>query len=334
LQRSTRILRTLGILPFFCVVGITLASPPAIAETIVYTVNYPLAYFAERIGGDGVAVEFPAPEEIDPAFWKPGPEIIAAYQTADLILLNGAGFARWIGHASLPRRKLVDTSRSFRDDYLSGDEAPVHQHGPAGEHVHGEVAFTTWLDPRQAATQARAIEAALSLLRPEEAEGFAMRTDALVLDLERLDCEFAATLDALADEPILGSHPVYPYLARRYNLDLRSLVWEPELDPGEAGWRALDTMLAERPARWMLWEAKPLDSTRKKLAARGLGVIVIEVVGNRPAKGDYLSRMDANVEVLRQALAGDVPPLGRETPRRRLPSCERVKMPLRNGLAD
>ena len=48
----------------------------------VYTVNYPLAYFAERIGGDHVAVGFPAPADVDPAFWQPDDTTISAYQTA------------------------------------------------------------------------------------------------------------------------------------------------------------------------------------------------------------------------------------------------------------
>ena len=46
--------------------------PPIAGDTptklVIYTVNYPLAYFAERIGGDLVAVHFPAPEDVDPAF--------------------------------------------------------------------------------------------------------------------------------------------------------------------------------------------------------------------------------------------------------------------------
>ena len=37
----------------------------------IYTVNYPLAYFAERIGGDLAQVTFPAPPDVDPAFWMP-----------------------------------------------------------------------------------------------------------------------------------------------------------------------------------------------------------------------------------------------------------------------
>jgi zinc transport system substrate-binding protein len=302
LQPVPRSARLFGLLALACSV---LASSSSLAEMVVYTVNYPLAYFAERIGGDAVGVRFPAPEDVDPAFWKPAPEIIAGYQSADLILRNGAGYARWMAQASLPRRKLIDTSRSFRDAYLPGEANPVHQHGPAGEHAHGQIAFTTWLDPQQAIAQVRAIEVAFASRLSEEAAGFALRADALVAELEGLDCELAAALSALADEPLLASHPVYPYLARRYGLDLRSVTWEPEIDPGEAGWRALDVLLAEGAARWMLWEASPTEAIRHRLETRGVGVIVFEVAANRPVRGDYFSAMNANLAALRRAVGNE-----------------------------
>ena len=271
------------------------------AEMVVYTVNYPVAYFAERIGADSVTVHFPAPPEVDPAFWKPDAEVIAAYQSADLILLNGAGFAGWISLSSLPRRKLVDTSRSFRDAYLPGEETPVHQHGPAGEHAHGQIAFTTWLDPEQAIAQARAIEAAFAKENTEDAPNFARRTDALIADLEQLDRDLAVAFAAIGGESLLASHPIYAYLARRYGLDLRSLTWEPDVAPDETDWRALDALLAEQPARWMLWEAEPLNATRRKLELRGIAILVFAVASNRPTHGDFLVTMRANLETLDRA---------------------------------
>jgi zinc transport system substrate-binding protein len=114
------------------------------------------------------------------------------------------------------------------------------------------------------------------------------------MDLETLDRKLEAALEHLADEPLLASDPVHAYLARRYGLDLRSLVWQPDGDPGEDGWQALDAMLSERPAGWMLWEAEPLASTRARLEARGVAVIAFDVAGNRPTSGDYLSVMRAN----------------------------------------
>ena len=120
----------------------------------VYTVNYPLQYFAQRIAGERAEVVFPAPGDVDPAFWQPSAEDIASYQRADLILLNGAGYAKWIQRVALPRRKLVDTSATFRDRYIQVDGAATHSHGPNGDHSHAGTAFTTWLDLELAHAQA------------------------------------------------------------------------------------------------------------------------------------------------------------------------------------
>ena len=43
----------------------------------VYVVNYPLQYFAERIGGDRVQVTLPAPADVDPAYWSPDAATVA-----------------------------------------------------------------------------------------------------------------------------------------------------------------------------------------------------------------------------------------------------------------
>ena len=297
-----RVIGSFHLVALIAASAMALMPTPSVAEMSVYTVNYPVAYFAERIGGDAVTVHFPAPPGIDPALWMPDPEVIGAYQAADLILLNGAGYAKWIDQASLPRRKLVDTSRSFRDAYLPGEETPVHQHGPAGEHTHGQIAFTTWLDPKQAIEQARSIEAAFVKQDAEHSASFARGANALVADLEELDRDLKVAFTTIEGEALIASHPVYSYLARRYGLDLRSLTWEPDADPGESGWQGLDSLLGERPARWMLWEARPLDSTAAKLEARGVGVVVFDVAANRPDVGDFLSMMRTNLEALNRAL--------------------------------
>ena len=52
---------------------------------VVFPVNYPLAYFAERIGADQVEVVLPAPADVDPAYWMPDQKTISAFQKADLI---------------------------------------------------------------------------------------------------------------------------------------------------------------------------------------------------------------------------------------------------------
>ena len=285
------------------IIWIMLALPLAASADplVVATVNYPLAYFAERIGGDAVTVRFPAPPDVDPAFWEPDADDIQDFQGADLILLNGAGYARWVANFTLPRRKLVDTSRGFRDEYLPSSGGVIHSHGPQGGHSHTGVAFTTWLDPQQAIAQARAVEAALKRLRPEHAELFTVRAIELAADLAAVHERLAAAFAALDGRPLLASHPVYQYLARRYGRDVRALLWEPDTLPDDDDWHALDTLLAERPAGWMLWEDEPLATTRERLAERGVDIIVFRPGGNRPKSGDYLSLTDDNVDAVREA---------------------------------
>jgi zinc transport system substrate-binding protein len=266
-------------------------------EIVVYTVNYPLKYFAERIGGDRVRVELPAPADVDPAFWSPDVETVAAYQGADLVLDNGAGYASWLDRVSLPSAAVVDTSKGFRDRFVTVDDAVVHAHGPEGEHSHGIAAFTIWLDPQLAVRQAGVVRDALAAIRPETAAEFEERYQALEADLLELDRTLEATV-AGSDQPLMASHPVYQYLAGRYGLNLASVHFEPDEFPDAGAWRDLEARLTEHPARWMLWEDEPLPEAAAKLRDLGIESVVFNPCGNAPPVGDYLTVMNANATAL------------------------------------
>lgn len=271
------------------------------AQPTVHVVNYPLQYFAERIGGEQVKVVFLAPGDEDPAFWKPDVNTIAAFQAADLILINGAGYARWIRTASLPKSRILNTSRRFETDYIELEDTAMHSHGPSGEHSHAGTAFTTWLDFRRAAQQAQAVMDGLSRLLPEHEDTFAQRYSELEQDLLALDERLYAVVSAQRTQPLLASHPVYQYLARRYGLNLQSVLWEPDVMPDAGQWEALQSVLQTHAATWMLWEGNPLPVVAEKLQALGVESLVFDPCGNTPAQGDFLSVMQQNVARLQQA---------------------------------
>lgn len=276
----------------------SLSSASAADKLQVYTVNYPLAYFAERIGGAHVDVQFPAPADSDPAFWMPDTATLAAYQQADLILLNGADYAKWVEKVSLPRRKLVNTSSPFRDDYITGREGMLHQHGPGGDHSHAGIAFTTWLDFSQAAQQAEQVAMAMKKLRPAHAGLFAENFQRLQRDLLQLDARLQEITASRPDLPLLASHPVYQYLARRYGLNLRAVTWEPDSYPETSSWQAFKSLREVHPAHWMLWEDEPMDRTRESLLSSGVRIVVFKPCMNRPARGDFMTVMQTNIEAL------------------------------------
>ena len=271
------------------------------AQPTVYVVNYPLQYLAERVGGEQVRVVFPAPADEDPAFWKPGVDAIAGFQGADMILVNGATYAKWRETASLPKSRVVDTSRSFKADYIRVEDAGAHTHGPGGEHSHAGTAFTTWLDFRLAARQALAVMEALSRLLPDHRSTFEQRYAELERELLLLDEGLESAAARLAGQPLLASHPVYQYMAKRYGFNIRSVLWEPEVTPDDAQWQELTSILPSHPAAWMLWEAEPLPASVERLQSLRVGSLVFDPCGNRPDEGDFLTVMRRNVDRLRQA---------------------------------
>jgi zinc transport system substrate-binding protein len=264
----------------------------------VYVTNYPLQYFAQRIGGPHVKVHFPAPADEDPAYWTPDAETISKYQQADLILLNGAGYEQWVRSASLPKSKLCDTSAPFSEEYIALEDELTHSHGPEGKHAHGSTAFTTWLDPTLAIKQADAVRTSLVELQPESADAFQKNFDALKTDLEALDQQIADTVRNASDRPVVFSHPVYQYFARRYGLNARSVHWEPDEPPTDAMWTELKTLLAAHPVKWMIWEGEPREQTVAKLAELGIDSVTFSSCGNAPTEGDFLDVQRGNIESL------------------------------------
>ncbi len=267
----------------------------AAQRPVVYTVNYPLQYFAQRIAGEHADVVFPAPAGVDPAFWVPDAVLIGQFQKADLVLLNGAGYAKWVNRASLPRRKLVNTSAGFRDRLITTDGGVTHSHGREGSHSHAGTAFTTWLDFSQAVEQARAVRDALTRLIPTHRDTFNQNFSALERELMHLDRRLMDIVARDPAKPLFASHPVYQYLARRYALNLESVMWEPQTVAQQSEWQRFGQLSKRHLARWMLWESEPSIENRSRLERLGIQSAVFEPCANRPESGDFLSVMSANV---------------------------------------
>jgi zinc transport system substrate-binding protein len=266
-----------------------------------YVVNYPLQYFAQRIGGEHVNAVFPAPADIDPAYWMPDTKTISDYQQADLILLNGAGYAKWINKATLPRFRMIDTSAGFKDRYIETTEVLTHSHGSEGEHAHESLAFTTWIDFSLAARQAQSIAEAFSRKRPEMKDAFQQNFQELEQDLLKLDRNLTALVSKDPSRPLVVSHPVYDYLTRRYGLNIKSVHWETDEIPTGEQMLDLNRILKAHPAKWMIWEGKPLPGSVQQLQILGVGSLVFDPCGNAPNQGDFLSVMQQNIKNLKPA---------------------------------
>jgi len=263
---------------------------------IIQTVNYPLAYFAERIAGEHAEVIFAAPSDGDPAFWKPNDAELSAFQKADLILLNGATYAKWTTSASLPGGRMIDTSLGFADKFIAGMEETTHTHGDGEAHAHTGTAFTTWLDFSLAKLQAKAIADGLSTRMPAKADIFQQNFTALAADIDSLDADMRALALKIGDQPLFASHPVYQYWSRAYGLNVVAVHWEPGIVPDT---RALNELVKKSVAHdgiWMIWEGEPVKESVEKLRQRNIASVVFDPCGNRPDDGsDWLAVMRKNL---------------------------------------
>jgi zinc transport system substrate-binding protein len=267
----------------------------------IYVVNYPLKYFAERIAGEHATVVFPAPPDVDPAYWMPDAKTISDYQRADLILLNGANYAKWVNKVSLPRFRMVNTSEAFKDRYIEAAEILTHSHGAQGKNAHEALAFTTWIDFSLAAEQAKAIAKALNRKKPSLEDIFQRNYQELEKDLLKLDRDMKALVSKDPSKPFVVSHPVYDYLARGYGLNIKSVHWEPDEVVDERQLMELQNILKDHPAKWMIWEGKPIKDSVEKLKAIGMQSVVFDPCGNTPDQGNFISMMQQNVENLKAA---------------------------------
>ena len=201
---------------------------------------------------------------------------------------------------SLPKRKIVNTSKAFKEKLIVMEKSADHTHGPTGAHSHSGTAFTTWIDFNQAAFQAKAIKDAFAKKNVLPAKELNRNFESLIEDLRALDTELNEIMQGHSKVPLIASHPVYQYFARRYGLNIKVVMWEPEVLPDEGMWTQLKDIVKEHPAKWIIWEGEPLPESVAKLKEMGIESIVFDPCGNRPEQGDFLSVMKNNVTNLKR----------------------------------
>ncbi len=268
---------------------------------LIAVVNYPLYYFAEAIAGDRADIYMPDIEG-DPAYWNLTAEHVTNFQHADLILANGAGYAKWMEKVSLPSSKIVVTSIGFKNQWIELDNGVEHIHGDEGKHSHKGTAFTTWLDFKLASRQAEAIFKALNELIPNHSDELAQNFDRLKASLKDLDKRMETISKELARRQLIASHPVYQYMEVAYGLNLINEHWEPDEMPTDAQWQDLMDKINRDQEQIMIWEDEPSNEIKIKLDSLNVAVAVFNPSGNTIAAGDFLSMMNKNVNQLEKII--------------------------------
>jgi zinc transport system substrate-binding protein len=236
---------------------------------------YPLAWAAEQVGGDEVAVTNLTPPGAEPHDIELTARDVERVRDAEVVLYLGRGFMPALEDAVEGDDDAVDLLAGQRDPHI-------------------------WLDPGRFAQTAEAIAAALG--RPEGAGD-------LVARLERLDREFRDGLATCERREIVTSHAAFGYLADAYGLEQIALTGiSPEAEPGPRALEALVDEVREEGATTVFFETlvspRLAETVAREAGARTAALDPLEGLteDELAAGSDYFSIMRRNLATLRVAL--------------------------------
>ncbi|MER7487282.1 metal ABC transporter substrate-binding protein [Streptomyces sp. NPDC126497] len=284
---------------------------------------YPMAFLAERIGGEHVSVT---------SLTEPGQEPhdleISAKQTAQLEESDAALYLKGlqpsvdeaIGQSPVETKIDAATLTSLEahgaeaggheeehaEEEHAEEEHAEEEHGHDHEHKDGEDPHV-WLDPVKYAEVAEGVGKAFAKADPDHAADYEKNTATLVGELNELDEKFETGLANRKKSVFITTHAAFGHLAERYGLTEEAISGlDPESEPSGARVKELQGMAKADGVTTVFYETLVSDRAAKTLAGdTGLRTDVLdplEGITDASRGDDYFQVMEANLKALQRAL--------------------------------
>lgn len=259
-----------------------------------------LGDMVEEVVGDLATVTTIVGPDADAHVYQPSVADARAVAEADIIFVNGLGFETW-----------SDTLIAE-----SGTKAAVHvaTHGITPVLVDGETDPHAWNSLSNGAIYVNNVAEAMKMAMPEHADKIAANAEAYIAELQALDTETRAKLDALpaGRRTVVTAHDAFGYLADAYGLTFLAPVGiDTEAEPSAKELAKLIDQLKEQKVAALFVEniTSPAlvqqisDETGIKIGGRLFSDALSERGG--PATS-YLAMFKHNLGALLTALDPDI----------------------------
>ena len=289
-----------------------LAPAPASAASKLRVVatTEDLAALAREVGGDRVRVEAIARGYQDPHFVDPKPSFILKLSRADLLIFVGLQLE--IGW--LP--PLITQSRNRRVQVGAPGYMDVSQYNqildiPTGiitramgdVHPLGNPHY--WLDPENGRRSARAIQARLAQLRPEDAAYFQQRFEDFSRRLAEAEKRWDQQMAPYRGTQVVSYHRSWPNFVKRFGLVVVGYVEpKPGIPPTPRHTLKLINQMRRDNIKLILVEPY-FDLKTPESIARATGaevLVLLPSVGGEREVTDYFKLFDYNIGLLTAAL--------------------------------
>lgn len=283
-------------------------SPAEARDPIPIVVTIPvLQDLTEQVGGPFVQVKSLLSGYENEHTYSPKPSDLVAVRKARLLFEIGLGLEVWVtslvknaGSAGL---RVITTSQGVE---LLHDGGDIHDamHPGAHETESGGNPHI-WLDPVNVGIMLRHITQALIDVDPVHAPDFRANQDAYLHRLERLRQELMNRTQRLPDRRFIAHHPAWPYLAKRFNLEIIDTIHtQSGTEPSALHLQHLIAKIKKQHIRVIASEIQ-LNQRLPELLSRDTKarvVVLTTMPGGMPGTESYLDMLRYNVLQLAGAL--------------------------------
>jgi ABC-type Zn uptake system ZnuABC Zn-binding protein ZnuA len=305
----TRRRRLLAVaLPVMATAAVLTLASPAAAKLAVVATTPDLQSLAATVGGDLVRATSIVPAGADAEAFEPKPGDIARLNAADLVVRVGLGYDEWLDRV-LRNPRLTRGGAGHVDASLGIPLLEVQGRNPSelGGHAHGLANPHYWLDPENAVTMTAAIAEGIIRVDPALREPVAANRDRFLAKLRDRMAGWTQALAPYQGAAVIGYHNSWPYLARRFRLNVVDIIEPKEgVAPSPARLAGLIATMRAAKAKAILQETyEPLDASRLLASRTGASIAVLAAaVGAVPEAADYLALFDYDIAILARAVAG------------------------------
>ncbi|MFG2277737.1 metal ABC transporter substrate-binding protein [Streptomyces asoensis] len=270
---------------------------------------YPMAFLAERIGGDHVHVTSLTEPGQEPHDLEISAKQTAALQESDAVLyLKNLQPSVDDAVAQSEIKTKIDAA-SLTTLEKHGNEVGGHA-AEHDDHENEELAGLDphiWLDPVRYSQVAEGVGKAFEKADPDHAADYRTNTAALVKELGALNTQFVNGLADTKTKVFVTTHAAFGYLAERYGLTEESISGlDPESEPSAARVKELEKMARADGVTTVFYETLVSDKTAKTIASdanlRTDVLDPIEGITEKSRGKDYFSVQQANLKALQTAL--------------------------------
>lgn len=260
---------------------------------------YPLAYAAERVGGESLSIRNLTPPGAEPHDVELSARDVERVRSAAVVLYFGSGFQPGLERAvEGADGETIDLLEGL--DLRMGGAPDEHEAEHAEERARKGVDPHVWLDPVRYAQIVERIGTILD--RPDEAA-------ALKRESMALDGEFRTGLENCERRELVTSHAAFGYLAERYGLEQIAITGlSPEAEPTAGELERVVEKVREHGATTIFFETLVSPRIAQTVAreANSRTAVLNPLEGlteeDIDAGADYFSVMRTNLAALREAL--------------------------------